>query len=94
MAAGFLGGGNDALHRCVRLAKAYVVRDCVVEKINVLENKAVVLHKVVHAVFANISLVQSDFAGINIPEAGEQMTECRLAAAARPYNGGRRMLRY
>ena len=73
--------GNDLFHRGVRLTKADVIGDCIVEEINVLKNKAVVFHEVVHAVVADIFSIEGDCTLVHIPEAGKKMTEGCLTAA-------------
>ena len=82
MAAGLFSRSNNFFHWSIRFTKADIIRNCIVEKVNILKNKTVVFHKIVHVVIADILSTKSYSSFIYIPEAGKQMAEGCLTAAA------------
>ena len=69
MAASLFSRFYHLFHRRIGLTETDIVCDRVMKEINILEHKAEIFHKAVHAVCAHIFAVKRYAALINVPEA-------------------------
>ena len=88
VAAGGFGGGHHLFMGGRRATKLDVVLHGIVEKIHRLEHHGNVLHQAVQLVLPHIMAAHGDPSALDIPEAGDKITQSGLAAAGGAYHGG------
>ena len=83
----------DHIHRSFRLAESNIIGNRIMEQIYRLEHKAEVLHKRVHIICSNISIIQLDLPWLHIPKSCYKVTNRSLSASWWTDKGRRGFLR-
>ena len=90
MTARFFCRGDNFRHGRVALPEAYIVRDRIVEEVDVLKHETEIFHKAVHAVRFYVFAAQKHAPFLHVPKARNKAAQRRLSAARRSDKSRRR----
>src|SRR5699024_10022260 len=77
---------HDLLMACIRIAKANIILNGIIEKVDALKDHADILHKAIRSVIFYILPGHKNLTSLNIPKAGNQVAKGCFTRSRWPHN--------